>query len=138
MKFSLNSFNSKLKTRDLILIDLVTLANRYFLVSNAIACSYAAGSLAYSMAALSIKHNAALVIIFLDILIMALLFSANGASAAVGFIGQHGNSHVQWNKVCDLFENYCHQMAAALVLSLLGAFAFIWLVVLAVLALRKK
>ncbi|XP_059437815.1 CASP-like protein 1E1 [Corylus avellana] len=110
----------------------------YFLVTNAIACSYAAGSLAYSIAAPSFKQNAALVLIFLDLIIMALLFSANGASAAIGIIGQHGNSHVQWRKVCDLFDDYCHHMAAALVLSLLGSFAFIWLVVLAVLGLRKK
>lgn len=114
------------------------IAYRYFLVSNAIACSYAAGSLAYSVAALSFKHNATVVLIILDLIIMALLFSANGASAAVGIIAQHGNSHVQWRKVCDLFDDYCHRMAAALILSLLGSFAFIWLVVLAVLGLRKK
>jgi uncharacterized protein (TIGR01569 family) len=117
---------------------LLALAYRYFLVTNAIACAYAAGSLAYSIAAPSFKQNAALALIFLDLIIMALLFSANGASTAIGIIGQHGNSHAQWRKVCDLFDDYCHHMAAAIVLSLLGSFAFIWLVILAVLGLRKK
>lgn len=106
---------------------------------NAIAGSYAAGSLFYSMAAgRSFKHDAALVLSILDLIILALLFSANGAAAAVGLIGRDGNSHVQWRKVCDVFDGYCHHMAAALVLSLMGCFAFLWLALLAVLGLRKK
>jgi uncharacterized protein (TIGR01569 family) len=111
---------------------------RYFLVSNAIACSYAAGSLAYSLAARSFKHDVELVLSILDLVIMALLFSANGAAAAIGIIGRDGNSHTQWRKVCDIFDGYCHHMTSALVLSLIGSFAFLLLVFFAVLGLHKK
>uniref|UniRef100_A0A2N9EC24 CASP-like protein n=1 Tax=Fagus sylvatica TaxID=28930 RepID=A0A2N9EC24_FAGSY len=110
----------------------------YFLVSNAIACSYAAGSLAYSLAARSFKHDVELVLSILDLVIMALLFSANGAAAAIGIIGRDGNSHTQWRKVCDIFDGYCHHMTSALVLSLIGSFAFLLLVFFAVLGLHKK
>ncbi|KAK3415595.1 hypothetical protein EUGRSUZ_H01205 [Eucalyptus grandis] len=92
----------------------------YFLVSNAVACSYAAASLVYvtvSGAARSAK--ATLAINVLDTVMMGLLLSASGASAAIGVIAQHGNSHVQWNKVCHAFSSYCHQMAAAFTLCLI-------------------
>lgn len=113
---------------------------RYFLVSNAIACSYAATSLVYSLAVSSSFNQDAevLVLSILDLVIMALLFSANGAAAAIGIIGRDGNSHVQWRKVCDMFGGFCHHFTAALVLSLIGSSAFLLLVAFAVLGLHKK
>ncbi|KAJ7954473.1 CASP-like protein [Quillaja saponaria] len=111
----------------------------YFLVSNAKACTYAATSLVFSMMAKNIKNNMALlVLVILDLLIMGLLLSASGAAAAIGVIGLKGNSHVQWRKVCDVFGTYCRHMAAAVVLSLLGSFVFLWLVVLSVLNLQRN
>ncbi|KAJ7978958.1 CASP-like protein [Quillaja saponaria] len=112
----------------------------YFLVSNAIACMYAATSLIFSMKEKNnIKNNMALLaLIILDLLIMGLLFSANGAAAAIGVIGLKGNSHAQWRKVCDVFGTYCHRMTAAIVMSLLGSFVFLLLVVLSVLNLQRK
>ncbi|KAK4558635.1 hypothetical protein RGQ29_008091 [Quercus rubra] len=112
----------------------------YFLVSNAIACSYAAASLVYSLAVSSSFNQDAVVLVLsiLDLVIMALLFSANGAAAAIGIIGRDGNSHVQWRKVCDMFGAFCHHFTAALVLSLIGSSAFLLLVAFAVLGLHKK
>ncbi|XP_041016755.1 CASP-like protein 1E1 [Juglans microcarpa x Juglans regia] len=111
----------------------------FFLVTNSVACAYAAGSLVYSVAARSFKHmNAALALSILDLIMMALLYSANGAAAAIGLVGRDGNSHVQWRKICDVFDGYCHHLAAALVLSLIGSFAFLGLVLLSVLGLHKK
>lgn len=69
---------------------------------------------------------------------MALLYSANGAAAAIGVVGRDGNSHVQWRKGCDMFDGYCHHLEAAIVLSLIGSFAFLCLVLLSVLGLHKK
>ncbi|XP_041020414.1 CASP-like protein 1E1 [Juglans microcarpa x Juglans regia] len=112
----------------------------YFLVSNAIACSYAAGSVVYSRinAARSYKHNSAMVLSILDLIIMPLLFSANGEAAAIGIIGHDGNSHLQWRKICDVFDGYCHHIEAASVLSLIGSFTFLLLVLLAVLGVHKN
>ncbi|KAH7578413.1 hypothetical protein JRO89_XS01G0378500 [Xanthoceras sorbifolium] len=110
----------------------------YFLVSNTIACSYAAASLAYSIiAAGKLKNDTALALTILDLIIMGLLSSATGAAMAVGVLGHEGNSHLQWNKVCNLFGGFCRQFAVALVLSLLGSFVFLLLVVVAILNLHK-
>ncbi|TYI00419.1 hypothetical protein ES332_A11G133600v1 [Gossypium tomentosum] len=115
-----------------------TLPTLHFFVSNAIAFSYAAASLVASMAVRTSKDKTGLVVVILDMAIMGLLLSANGAAIAVGILGQYGNSHVQWRKVCNSFGGFCHQMTAAITLSLVGSLVFFWLVAVALLNLHKK
>ncbi|BBG93227.1 Uncharacterised protein family UPF0497 [Prunus dulcis] len=110
----------------------------YFVVANAIACAYAAFSLVLSFANRGTKSSLGLVIILLDLLMVALLFSCNGAATAIGLMGYQGNSHVQWNKVCNVFGRFCNHAAAAIVLSMLGSLAFMYLVVLAALGLHRR
>lgn len=107
-------------------------------MANAIACSYALASLLLSLADMCGKKGLSLLIIILDLAAVALLFSGNGAATAVGVLGYHGNSHVQWNKVCDVFGKFCNQVAGAIVVSLLGSLAFFFLVVFAALNLRRE
>ncbi|KAJ4823082.1 hypothetical protein Tsubulata_009611 [Turnera subulata] len=107
----------------------------YFVVTNAIACSYAALSMLLS---LSGKKGFVPIIMIIDLLMVALLFSSNGASTAIGVMGYEGNSHVRWNKVCDVFDKFCNQTAVAVALSLLGSTVFLLLVVLAALHLNKN
>ncbi|KAL3508051.1 hypothetical protein ACH5RR_033433 [Cinchona calisaya] len=110
----------------------------YFVVANAIACAYAAISLLLVLANRGAKKGLALMIITLDLVMVALLFSGGGAALAVGLIGYEGNSHVQWNKVCNVFGKFCHQVAGAIVVSLVGSAVFLLLVLLAMLNLHKK
>ncbi|KAK8688430.1 hypothetical protein V6N13_087197 [Hibiscus sabdariffa] len=116
----------------------VYLFARYFLISNAIAFSYAAASLVASMSVRTSKDKTGIVLVVLDTTVMGLLLSANGAAIAVGVLGQYGNSHVQWKRVCNMFGGFCHQMTAAIILSLVGSLIFFWLVALAILNLHKK
>ncbi|RDX93673.1 CASP-like protein 1E2, partial [Mucuna pruriens] len=118
----------------------ISIRNRFFLVSNAIACSYGAVSLVMTaMARSSGKDDVtALVLTTLDLVMTALLFSANGAACAVGVIAQKGNSHVQWMKVCNVFEAYCRHVTAALVLSLIGSTLFLLLVLHSLLKLHYR
>ncbi|KAM7495912.1 hypothetical protein LguiA_020326 [Lonicera macranthoides] len=108
----------------------------YFVVANAIACAYSVASLVLFM--LKGGGKKALGLLISDLIMVALLFSANGAMAAIGLIGLNGNSHVQWHKVCNVFETYCHRAAASFAMSMLGSFIFLWLVVLATLDLHKR
>lgn len=108
------------------------------MVANAIACSYAAFSLLLS--ALNKGKSRGFVrsaIIVMDILTVALLFSGFGAAAAVGVIGRQGNSHLNWNKICNVFGRFCGQGAVSLILSLLGATSFLALSVLSALRLQR-
>ncbi|XP_015086517.1 CASP-like protein 1E1 [Solanum pennellii] len=101
----------------------------YFVAVNAIACAYAAISMAFiSLTGGNCKGS--ILVVGLDLAMVALLFSANGASASIGLIALNGNSHTQWHKVCYAFKRYCIQGGAALVLSMFGSFFFICIVFL--------
>lgn len=106
------------------------------MVSNAIACAYAVLSLILTLTR-GKKGLASMIIVF-DTLIVALLFSGNGAAIAIGVMGYEGNTHVRWNKVCNVFTNFCHRVAAAVVLSLIGSLAFVLLAMISALRLQKR
>jgi len=109
-------------------IDTNVMHIRYFVGANAIACSYATLSLLLSVGN-RLKGMETVITVF-DTLMVALLFSSNGAAIAIGLLGLHGNSHVHWNKVCNLFGKFCDQVAASLFISLLGSIAFLLLLLL--------
>ncbi|KAK6937438.1 Casparian strip membrane protein domain [Dillenia turbinata] len=110
----------------------------FYVVSNAVACSCAAISLLFSILSPKGESAMTLMIIILDVVIMGLLFSANGAAASIGVIGLKGNSHVQWRKVCNDFHKFCNIMLVSGALSLLGSCVFLLLVVLSILNIYKK
>ncbi|KAJ7955047.1 CASP-like protein [Quillaja saponaria] len=110
----------------------------FFVVSNAIACAYAALSVLLSVANRGGKKGLGMLFVILDTLMVALLFSSIGATGSIGVMGYQGNSHVQWNKVCNVFGKFCNQVAASLVLSFLGSIAFMLLVMVATLRLHQK
>ncbi|GFP81911.1 CASP-like protein 1e2 [Phtheirospermum japonicum] len=110
----------------------------FFVVANSIACFYAAISLLLTLANRGGKKGITMMIILFDLLMVALLFSSVGAAAAIGLMGYKGNSHVQWRKVCNVFDKYCEQGAAAIGLSGGASLVFFILVVLATLDLHKK
>nr|GFA81445.1 CASP-like protein 1E2 [Tanacetum cinerariifolium] len=74
----------------------------------------------------------------LDLIMVVLLFSAIGATGAVGLIGYEGNSHVQWQKVCNVFDKFCHQVSTAMVLSFIGSIAYLMLIVFALINVHKR
>ncbi|BAT87345.1 CASP-like protein [Vigna angularis] len=100
----------------------------YFVGANAMACAYATLSLLLSIG--NRRKWMETVITVLDTLMVALLFSSNGAAIAVGLLGLQGNSHVHWNKVCNMFGKFCDQVAASLFISLLGSITFLLLLLL--------
>ncbi|XP_071720825.1 CASP-like protein 1E1 [Rutidosis leptorrhynchoides] len=110
----------------------------FLVVANSIACSYSFGSIIVSILSHNKKIQTRLLLLISDLLMVALLFSANGAATSVGLIALNGNPHTQWQKVCNMFKRYCHQGAASIVMSYIGSFAFLWLVVFAIMNLHKK
>lgn len=109
----------------------------YFLVVNAIACTYAALTLLLGLVNRGKSKGLWTLITVFDAFMVALLFSGNGAAAAVGVLGFNGNSHVNWKEVCSVFGRFCHQMAACIGVSLLGSLAFLLLVVVPVVRLHR-
>ncbi|MFS8002809.1 putative casparian strip membrane protein [Helianthus anomalus] len=110
----------------------------YFVIANAIACSYGATSLIVILVTRGKNKLVSLMVTVLDLVMVALLFSAIGATGSIGLIGYNGNSHVHWDKVCNVFGKFCHQVAISVFLSFAGSIAYLLLIVLAALKLHDK
>lgn len=108
------------------------------MVANAIACGHAAISLVLTLASRGRNKGTALVVVLSDLVMVALLFSSIGAALAIGLMGYKGNTHVQWGKVCNVFDKFCDKTAAAIGLSAVAALLFFLLVVIATMNLHKK
>ena len=104
------------------------------MVANSIASVIAAVSLVVTLAR---KGGSVLTAIFIDLMMVALLFSSIGATGAVGLLGYKGNSHLMWNKVCNVYGKFCHQVMAAAALSLFGGIVYVLLVLLGASKLKR-
>lgn len=105
----------------------------YFVVANAMACAFSVVSLAACR-----KRSAVVLLMIGDLVVMALLFSAVGASAEFGILGERGNSHVRWGKVCHVYNKFCERAMAAVIVSLIAAFTNLVHLMLAILDLHKN
>lgn len=73
-----------------------------------------------------------------DLAATVLLFSGNGAAAAISVVAEHGQQRLAaWEKICDVFGGFCGRVNAAIVLSMFAAVAYVMLVVLAMASARK-
>lgn len=111
---------------------------RYFVVANAIASGYAVLSLLVTIGARTGPKGLALGITILDVIIVALLFSGNGAAMTMGLLGYKGNSHVGWNEVCNTFEKFCHNVMVAILVSMIGSVLFVLLVARSIFNLHRR
>jgi uncharacterized protein (TIGR01569 family) len=108
------------------------LACRYFVVANAMVFAFSAAALA------AVRRRSAVVPVMVgDLVAMALLFSAVGAAAQFGLLGERGNAHVRWAKVCDVYGPFCERAMAAVVVALIAAFADLVLLMLTILTIHK-
>ncbi|XP_052140493.1 CASP-like protein 1E1 [Oryza glaberrima] len=104
----------------------------YFVVANAMVFAFSAAALA------AVRRRSAVVPVMVgDLVAMALLFSAVGAAAQFGLLGERGNAHVRWAKVCDVYGPFCERAMAAVVVSLIAAFADLVLLMLTILTIHK-
>ncbi|XAR57126.1 hypothetical protein NMG60_11025157 [Bertholletia excelsa] len=76
--------------------------------------------------------------VIFDVLILGIVAAATGAAAGVAYIGLKGNSHVRWNKVCDVYDKFCQNIAASISVSLFASVVLVFLVILSVYSLSKK
>ncbi|XP_077232602.1 CASP-like protein 1E2 [Tasmannia lanceolata] len=110
----------------------------FFTVANAIACAYATISLVILIANRTATIGLSLYLTILDLMVMALLFSGNGAASAVGILADKGNSHVGWNKICNVYGKFCHQTTASVIISLIGSVFFLLLIILSIFNLHRR
>ncbi|KAI4311201.1 hypothetical protein MLD38_036113 [Melastoma candidum] len=113
----------------------------YFVVALSVAGLY---SLVAALASVCVILNPTFSTKFLpyfliwDVLILGILASATGAAGAVAYVGLKGNSHVGWNKVCNVYDKFCQYLASSVSLGLFASVLLVFLIVLSTLSLHKK
>ncbi|XP_072968488.1 CASP-like protein 1E2 [Typha angustifolia] len=111
----------------------------YFIVANCITSACSALSLLISIAKRARnRNNVIMSMAFVDLLVVAVLFSGIGAAATFGVLGERGNSHVRWNKVCDVYDKFCAKGMISIGVSLVGGLAQLLLVMLSIVGLHKR
>ncbi|KAK1317890.1 hypothetical protein QJS10_CPA05g00520 [Acorus calamus] len=111
----------------------------YFIATHVIACSYLAFSLVLLIANRASKAKSlAFALAVTDVIVMGLMFTGNSATIAVGLIGFERNSHVGWNKVCNVYKGYCNHIDAAALMSLIGSIVVVLIIVLTIANLHKQ
>lgn len=70
--------------------------------------------------------------------LLGMVASAIGAAGGVAYIGLMGNKEVQWNKICNLYSDFCRRGGASIAVSLFGSALLLLLVILSVHSLSKR
>lgn len=71
-------------------------------------------------------------------LLLGIVASATGASAEVAYTGFRGNSNVGWNKICNVYDSFCHHIGLSVLSSLFASFVLTFLILLYVSTFSRK
>ncbi|GLT62713.1 hypothetical protein SLA2020_353290 [Shorea laevis] len=112
---------------------------RFFVIAMAASCGYLVLSLPLSIVTIV---RPLLVILRLLLLIMdtvALTFTtaAAAAAAAIVYLAHTGNPNTKWQVICHQFGDYCQKVSGAVVASFVIVVAYMLLILLSALALKK-
>ncbi|KAJ6814527.1 CASP-like protein 1E1 [Iris pallida] len=110
----------------------------YFIAANVIVFAYSSLSMAVSIGRRTTALGISTLLPILDVVMVALLFSCNGATAAITLVAEKGNDNAGWGKFCNAYNNYCGRVTAALVLSMIAAVAYVKLLIFSIISLQKR
>ncbi|KAF9621790.1 hypothetical protein IFM89_028228 [Coptis chinensis] len=104
----------------------------YFMVVNVIAFAYSIVYLVLSLTKITKSKGLKLIFIVLDLVMLVLMFTANGAAIDSSVLLYNGNSKVGWTKICNLFGHSCRLVAASISMSMIGSLSFLLLIILSI------
>ncbi|RWW29429.1 hypothetical protein BHE74_00048410 [Ensete ventricosum] len=111
----------------------------YFVVANVVVFFYSVVSLVLSMVNKAGLASMPLIFSIADLLMVVLLFSSNGAAAAISVVAENGQQNLAgWDKICNLVGGFCARVNAAVVVSMLASVAYVMLVVFGMANLRRS
>ncbi|KAL7220633.1 hypothetical protein ACSBR2_013501 [Camellia fascicularis] len=76
--------------------------------------------------------------IIFDVLMLGIVAAATGAAGAVAYLGLKGNSHLQWNKICNVYDKFCRHIGASVAVALFASIILALLIILSAYSLSKK
>ncbi|KAL9240868.1 hypothetical protein vseg_015040 [Gypsophila vaccaria] len=113
----------------------------YFLVALSTAGLYSIVTLITSLSFISkpnIPPKIFLILALHDVLILGVVAAATGTAGGVAYIGLKGNSHVNWGKICNVYDKFCRYLGTSIFFSLFAAVLLVILVILNTLSLYKR
>ncbi|PUZ49589.1 hypothetical protein GQ55_7G337900 [Panicum hallii var. hallii] len=112
----------------------------FFMVANAIAAGYLVLSLPFSAAivlrpqAIGLRH----LLLVCDLIMVGMLTAAAAAAAAIVDLAHSGNVRANWVPICMQFHGFCQRTSGSVVASFLAVLVFVFLVILAAFAIRRR
>lgn len=77
-----------------------------------------------------------MVLTIADLVMVILLFSSNGAAAAISVLADKGLPRYTWPNFCYALHKFCRHIKASIVLSMFASFTYLLLVGLAIIDLH--
>ncbi|CAL9130275.1 unnamed protein product [Musa textilis] len=91
-----------------------------------------------SIASPSPSPRTLFLLILFDTLLAGVMASATGNAGSVAYIGLKGNSHVNWNKICNVYGKFCRHVGSSTAVSLVASIVLVLLVVLSSYSLYRR
>ncbi|KAK9725597.1 hypothetical protein RND81_05G156100 [Saponaria officinalis] len=113
----------------------------YFIVALSVAGLYSVITLITSLSFISKPNIPAKIFLILavhDVLILGIVAAATGTAGGVAYVGLKGNSHVNWGKICNVYDKFCRYLGTSIFFSLFAAVLLVVLVILNALSLYKR
>ncbi|CAD5169410.1 unnamed protein product [Musa acuminata subsp. malaccensis] len=92
----------------------------------------------FSIASPSPSPKTLFLLILFDTLMAGVMASATGNAGSVAYIGLKGNSHVNWNKICNMYGKFCRHVGSSTAVSLIASIVLVLLVVLSSYSLYRR
>lgn len=64
--------------------------------------------------------------------------SATGSAGSMAYLGIRGNSHANWDKICNRYHKFCRHVGSSVIVSCVAAIVLVLLVVLSSYSLYRR
>nr|B6U361.1 RecName: Full=CASP-like protein 1D1; Short=ZmCASPL1D1 [Zea mays]ACG43794.1 plant integral membrane protein TIGR01569 containing protein [Zea mays] len=105
----------------------------YLLVALCVTCFYSLLSTAFTSLKLlfgSSPSRTLFLLVLFDVFYAAIMASATGSAGGVAWIGLKGNSHTNWNKICNIYGKFCRHIGSSVFLGLIASVVLVLLTIL--------
>ncbi|XP_014507677.1 CASP-like protein 1D1 [Vigna radiata var. radiata] len=86
----------------------------------------------------ALKAKLLLYFILWDALILGIIASATGTAGGVAYVGLKGNKHVNWNKICNVYDKFCRHVGASVAVALFGSIVTVLLIWISAYSLHSR
>ncbi|KAI9083982.1 hypothetical protein K1719_033978 [Acacia pycnantha] len=110
-------------------------AFKFLVAANAIVCASSAATLIVVVrmmkrGAIPQRRHYCFLLFLHDTVMMVMMMGGCAAGTAIGYVAQYGESHMEWDPICDKVAKFCRINVISLLLSFSAFFAYLGLTLL--------